>query len=172
MKMEFISVKKAKTPSFRVKSDLFILNNATFEFLKEKAEIHKSKKARICLHYSDSDKVNEMIICTYKGSYIRPHMHIEKCESYHVIEGTFSLIIFDNTGKIIKVINIEKDNIIKVPCALWHTMIVTSEYCIIHEVTSGPFNAGDTIFADWSPVEYEENMIIIKYLKSLKNNLL
>ena len=172
MKMEFISIKKAKTPSFHVKSDLFILDNDALEFLKEKASIHESKKARICLHKKDSDKVNEMIICTYEGAYVRPHMHIKKSESYHVVEGTFSLIFFDNSGEITKVINIIKDNIMKVPCAVWHTMIVTSKYCIIHEVTNGPFNVGNTIFADWSPSEYEDKVIIAKYLKSLKNHLL
>ena len=169
--MEFINIQKAKTPSFRVKSNLFILDNNAFEFLKGKAEIHESKKARICLHQNDSDKVNEMIICTYKGAYVRPHMHMEKSESYHVIEGTFSLILFDNSGKITKVIDAIKNNIIKVPCALWHTMIVTSKYCIMHEVTNGPFDADNTIFADWSPCESEEKVVIDKYLKSLKNNL-
>ena len=76
--MEFISRKKAKTPSFRVKSDLFILDDNAFEFLKKKAEIHESKKARICLHKNDTDKVNEMIICSYEGAYVRPHIHMEK----------------------------------------------------------------------------------------------
>lgn len=170
--MEFIPIKKAKTPSFRVKSDLFILDYNAFEFLKEKAEIHELKKARICLHKNDSDKVNEMIICTYEGAYVRPHMHMKKSESYHMIEGTCSLIFFDNTGKTTKVIKTIKDNIIKVPCSIWHTMIVTSKYCIIHEVTNGPFNTGNTIFADWSPSESEEKVVIAKYLKSLKNNLL
>jgi cupin fold WbuC family metalloprotein len=168
--MEFIPIEKAKTPSFRVNSDLFVLDNDTFKFLKENAISHKSKKARICLHKKDSDKVNEMIICTYKGAYIRPHMHLKKSESYHVIEGTFSLIFFNDDGKITKVFNAKKDNIIKVPFALWHTMVVTSKACIMHEVTNGPFDSGNTIFADWSPSEFEEKVVIDKYLDSLKSN--
>jgi len=171
-KEEFVSLKKAKSPSFRVKSDLFILDKNALEFLKEKAAIHESRKARICLHKNDSNKVNEMVICTYRDAYIRPHMHMKKSESYHVIEGAFSLILFNNSGKITKVVNITKDNIIKLPSTLWHTMIVTSKYCIMHEVTDGPFDAGSTIFAEWSPSEHEDKVVITKYLKSLRNHLL
>lgn len=36
-----------------------------------------------------------MLIVMAKGSYIRPHKHKNKSESFHIIEGLLDVIVFD-----------------------------------------------------------------------------
>ena len=47
-----------------------------------------------------------MMIILSKGTYIRPHKHVNKVESLHVIAGSADVIFFDNNGKILKRISL------------------------------------------------------------------
>jgi len=115
-------------------------------------------RARICVHQDPVDKVHEMLIAFVKGSYVRPHKHRDKSESFHLIQGNLSVIFFDDKG-------VETDRIAlsasdsKKPFFFrsdredWHTVLIESEYAVILETTSGPFVPTDKRSAPWSPIE-------------------
>jgi len=139
------------------------------KILKKKATESKLKRARICLHKSLDEKVQEMIIVFCKESYIRPHKHVNKSESFHLIEGELQVVFFDNEGKIINKINLssyskEKYFIYRLSSDCWHFVIPLSEYVIIHETTQGPFRAEEALFPSWAP-GYDENDKISLFIK-------
>ena len=41
-----------------------------------------------------------MLIVHHREAYVRPHKHFGKPESFHVIEGTARVVIFENDGQI------------------------------------------------------------------------
>ena len=95
-----------------------------------------------------------------KDCYVRPHKHLGKPESFHIITVTLKVIIFDEEGNIKEIIpmgNYESGQnfYYRISDPLYHTVIITSEIAVFHETTSGPFKKSDTIFAPWSPEEQD-----------------
>ena len=41
----------------------------------------------------------------------------------------------------------------------FHSLVIHSERLVFLEVTQGPFNKDDTVFAEWSPMENEGDKI-------------
>ena len=86
--------------------DVIKIGKEEIEWLKEKSLNNERKRCRICAHKDTDEKVHEMFIVHTKGTYVRPHKHINKSESHHIIEGSADVIIFDDAGKIKEVIEI------------------------------------------------------------------
>ena len=51
---------------------------------------------------NDKERIHEMIVFHKKGSYVRPHKHLNKLESFFIISGEVTLVIFDKKGIPIK----------------------------------------------------------------------
>ena len=74
------------------------------QLLKERALRNPRQRIRVCAHKSTDDPLHEMLIVHTKDTYVRPHKHFKKSESFHVIEGIVDVIVFDETGKVVEVI--------------------------------------------------------------------
>ena len=134
-------------------SEIFLLNISILEKLKKMAQNHPFKRARFCLHESLDNKVHEMIIVAHRDGVIEPHKHPEsKPESYHVIEGTLKVLIYDNEG-IVKEEFVLYDNqhpkMYRIKGGVWHQPIPLTEWVVYHEVATGPFKKEkDVIFLE------------------------
>ena len=141
------------------------------KLLKTKALESPLKRARICLHFNNTDTIQEMLIAFCKNSYIRPHRHIDKTESFHIIEGKGVVFFFDDDGNVIKYIYIDNSNtfIYKLSEPLWHTVIPITEFLVIHEVTTGPFIKDESTYAVWAPKddEYHEIQLFTEKLLTI-----
>ncbi len=62
------------------------------------------KRARLCTHPVPTDPLHEMLICLARGTYVRPHRHAGKSESFHIIEGELDVLLFHDGGSIREVI--------------------------------------------------------------------
>lgn len=144
-----------------------------------KSEIQNLKKSsvaptsvRICLHDSPEAALHEMLIVHQKDAYVKPHKHINKSESFHVIEGEMDVFIFDGAGKVIQKIQMGDYNSGKSFCyrlstSEYHTVLPKTKYVVFHEVTNGPFRREDTIFGEWAPDE-GEGKAVKSFIMSLK----
>ena len=138
----------------RNNQDTIYIDRKKLEELKILAQKDPNKRARICLHKDDGEMIQEMIIAFCKDSYIRPHRHIDKSESYHIIEGRIEIIFYNDNGiEIDKVVLSDKMDehpfLFRISNSDWHTVVPKSDFVIIHEVTKGPFNKNSSEFADW-----------------------
>tara|TARA_B100001769_G_C21870493_1_gene471082 strand:- start:381 stop:752 length:372 start_codon:yes stop_codon:yes gene_type:complete len=123
------------------------------------------------MHKNEKDKLHEMIILLAKDTYIRPHKHINKVESLHVIEGSADVIFFDDKGNVKEKKSLGKKNksmniYYRLSNSIFHTFVIKSKFFIFHETTEGPFLKSKTIFADWSPLE-SEKLKAKKFINSL-----
>jgi cupin fold WbuC family metalloprotein len=118
------------------------------------------KRARLCAHPSPSDSLHEMLICLARGTYVRPHRHAGKSESFHIIEGELDVVLFDDSGDITDVIEMGpyqsgKAFFYRLMKPAFHTVVVNTPHALFHETTNGPFDPADTEFAEWAPREGE-----------------
>lgn len=118
-------------------------------------------RSRICAHRDTSDLLHEMFIVLSRATYIRPHRHFGKSESFHIIQGELDVVIFDEQGLVADVVEMgcygsSRDFFYRLADPLFHTVLVRSETVVFHETTNGPFRREDTQFAPWSPAETEK----------------
>lgn len=153
-----MQINKYNKEVFYVKDQLIEIRRDYIEDLKKKCLHSKNKKARLCMHKDISSLIHEMIIVHTKDTYVRPHKHLNKIESFHVIEGSAKAVIFDEKQNIIKVMALgdylSGDNFYcRFIGPYYHALIIDSEFFVFHEITNGPFNRADTIFAPWAPAD-------------------
>ena len=120
------------------------LNKNLLEKLKKKAFNSKLKRSRICAHKSDRDKIHEMFVCLHKDTYVAPHFHKNKTESYHIIEGKVDIYFFNKKGEVKNKILLNsksknKNFYLRLDPNIFHTLVPKTKYVIFHEVTNGPF---------------------------------
>ena len=126
------------------------------DFLKAKAATNPRKRIRVCAHLDVEDTLHEMFIVHAKDTYVRPHKHLNKSESIHVIEGSLDMIIFDETGSVAEIVQLGdyssgKQFYYRSSESLFHTLLISSEILVFHETTNGPFDRSDTVWAPWAP---------------------
>lgn len=132
------------------------------------------KRARLCAHPDSTDRLHEMLIVLDRGTYIRPHRHANKAESFHIIEGELDVVIFHDDGTVRDVVRMGPYGAgrafyyrIMEPC--YHSVLVNTPHALFHETTNGPFDRNGTEFAPWSPAEGEPGAA--QYAESLRNSI-
>ena len=50
------------------------------------AERAEKRRSRICAHPTETDRLHEMLVVLDRSSYVRPHKHVGKVESYQIVE--------------------------------------------------------------------------------------
>lgn len=122
------------------------------------------KRIRLCAHGSPDDRLHEMLIVHERSTYVRPHKHLGKTESTHIIEGLVDVVLFDDDGQIERVISMGdyasgKTFYYRIETPVFHTLIIRSDVLVFHETTNGPFERRDTVFAPWAPEDNDVNFV-------------
>jgi len=130
--------------------------------LKEEAQKAPFRRARLCLHHDHTDPVHEMFIVFCRDSIVPIHKHLNKSESFHVIEGELDIVIFDDDGNLIRRVEMGppgsgKAFLYRMSVDAWHSVVPRSEFVAIHETTTGPFEKDDCAYAPW--VEYDDDAL-------------
>lgn len=143
-------------------------------FVKEKAQSNSRRRARICAHRLSSDSLHEMVIAISADSYVRPHRHVGKVESFHIIEGAVDVVVFDDSGAIIDVIELGdsatgRNLYYRLSDSRFHTLLIHGELLVVHEVTNGPFDPAQTLFAPFAPEEgrHDEAKQFMQHVREL-----
>ncbi len=141
--------------------------------LKKMAKLNKRRRIRLCAHKEVEEIIHEMLIVHERGCYVQPHMHKNKNESFHVIEGMADIILFDEEGRINEIIPMGdfgsgRKFYYRLPPSRYHTLFIKSEWLVFHEITKGPFKAEDTIFAPWSP-DTSDEILVSQYMEMIKS---
>lgn len=137
---------------------LTMLGRQDIASLKEMATRNQRKRIRLCAHKDEDDALHEMFIVHMKETYVKPHKHLTKGESFHVVEGTADVILFDEIGNITDVIPMgdytsARRFYYRLSDPSYHTVLITSEFLVFHESSNGPFRKADTVLAPWAPEE-------------------
>ena len=124
--------------------------------LKEEASQADRRRARLCLHMSESDSMQEMLIVFCRDAQIKPHRTLNKSESFHVVEGGLKMVMFNDDGTVDHSFEMGPPGsgqafMARFSSSPWYTYVPTSEFVDIHEISRGPFDPAATAFPDWAP---------------------
>lgn len=160
---------------FYAQDAVITIGAGEINFLKDAAKNSNRQRSRICTHSGPNDLIHEMFIGITSKSYIRPHKHLTKTESFYVIEGDVDVVMFDDFGNIVAVTELaepgrKKSSYFKMTEHLFHTLILRSEYLILHEVTNGPFISNESLLASFAPSE-DAKLDGIQYLSDIKEKV-
>jgi len=159
------------------------VNREDIETLTMQAEKNERKRMRLCAHHRLEDPLHEMLIIHTSETYVRPHKHLNKSESFHVVEGRVDVVMFDEMGTIIVVLPMGDYRsglyyFYRIADPVIPTLIIRYDVLVIHEVTNGPFKPEETIHASWAPEDkdYTAKKAFMQNLGEaleifLKNNL-
>ncbi len=129
--------------------------------LKEMAARNPRRRIRLCAHPDTADPLHEMLIVHMKEAYVPPHRHPGKSESFHIIEGELTVVVFDEAGVVTDVIEMGEPGsgrafYYRLSEVRYHTVIATTDVVVFHEVTNGPFRQEDLERAPWAPGEDDD----------------
>lgn len=127
-------------------------------FLKARALENQRVRSRICLHSTPDDPLHDMVLVFHNTTYFRPLRHIERSQLFHILEGAMSLVLLDDSGSVLEVIEL---GAVGSPHAfeaflspgVWYSFVLRSEWLVIRETTTGPMTATDRQYAPFSPEE-------------------
>jgi len=145
-------------------------------FVKQQARISPRMRARICAHKMNDDPLHEMLIAMSAGSYIHPHKHFGKSESFHIVEGEVEVVIFDENGRITNVLELGilgsgRKFFYRLSEAKFHTLIIHTDFLVLHEITNGPFVRDNLTLAPFAPTEGEFERVK-KYMHTVSEQTL
>lgn len=148
---------RAQNPEVYYSDDAIVTaDDAVIAELKRIAAGNPRLRSRLCTHPDPASGLHEMLIVHHREAYVRPHKHLGKPESFHVIEGTAQVVIFEDDGRIREVLEMApygrgKHCYYRMPEKVFHSILITSEWLVFHETTAGPFDPSRTAFPDWAP---------------------
>lgn len=139
--------------------------------LKARASKNPRRRVRVCAHRSVDDAVHEMLIVMAHGCYIRPHKHVGKSESFHVVDGALDVVVFDEEGQVTQVLPLGDYSsggrfYYRSDVELYHTVFIRSAVAVLHESTRGPFRPSDNVLAPWAPDE-KDALAVAEFLSKL-----
>lgn len=142
------------------------VTHATVAELKRRALASPRKRFRLCMHQSAEERTHEMLIVFHEDAFMPPHRHpVGKSESYHVVEGSMTVFMFDDLGNVLRAIDMgpaggDKTFLYRLSSNLWHMPVATSPWLVYHETYSGPFDKNvDVEFPSWAPQEHDTDHV-------------
>jgi len=138
---------------------ILAIGESELVFLQNNVDATARKRTRLCVHQDSEEPLHEMFVTYTSKTYMRPNRH-PKDESLHLLEGNADLILFDESGGVTEIVQLNGDPAsgspfyCRIPQGIYHTMLMRSDHLVIHEGITGPFRPGTTtVFAPWSPPE-------------------
>ena len=81
---------------FYTGNSLKTISTVDIDQITEIARKSDRRRARICAHQNKTDSLHNMLIALCNDTYVRPHKHIEKPETFHVVKGRMKIVIFED----------------------------------------------------------------------------
>jgi len=144
---------KAKTVAWFSEYGTIGVSRALLEEMKARARKDRTD-LRICLHESPIATYHDMIILQHRENFYRPHKHLNKGETWHILEGRLTSFVFDDLGKVTDTCCLSPEGtfLFRISTGKYHMGIPVSDIVIYHESKPGPFlGPEDSIFPSWAP---------------------
>lgn len=171
--MNPLPLKKINDEVYVATEEIVRLDRHAIDFIRDCALRNPRGRARICAHKDFGDNLQEMLIGIAPGSYVRPHRHHGKIESFHLVEGSADIVILSEQGSIEDVVELgpNANFYYRLDSPRYHTLLINSPVLLIHETTNGPFDPNQTDWANFSPAEgAAESADYVSQLRQRVNN--
>ena len=145
-------------------ADVQIIDEELFDQVAVRAQDAPRKRMNHNFHAGAEDNPHRFLNVLLRGTYIRPHRHLEppKSEAFLILEGMAEVIVFEEDGRIRNRYRLgdlgqgKRNWGVDLAPGVWHTVVPLSDRVICYEVKPGPWEpSSDKEFAAWAPREGE-----------------
>lgn len=152
-----LPLEKINDEVFYATGEIVRLDARAVDFVRAQATRNARGRARICTHRNADEPLHEMLIAVASSSYIRPHRHHGKSESFHLVDGEADVVVLNDDGEIEDVVELGPAGnfYYRLDAPRYHTLVLHSPVLVIHEITNGPFTPGASDSAPFAPAEGE-----------------
>jgi cupin fold WbuC family metalloprotein len=145
---------------FYASDPIVVADEAIVGFLKQQASTNAVRRARVCAHPRPEDEQHDMLIVSHRDTYVAPHRHLSKSESFLVIEGEADVLLFEEDGTLLSQFLMGQAQsghpfFYRMPARRYHSLRIRSEFLVFAEATRGPFDKADMESAPWAPAPHE-----------------
>lgn len=107
------------------------------------------------LHESMDEPIHRLLNALEPRTYLPPHRHRDKVETYLVLRGSLLAFFFDDEGNVTEKACLSPDKGsygLEIPAGTWHGIVVLEPGTIIFEVKSGPYQPlASEDLGSWAP---------------------
>lgn len=97
-------------------------------------------RANANLHTDLSDPVQRLAIAMQPDTLVLPHRHPQTWEVLSALRGRFSVLLFDEDGKVSERAELgEHATVVEIPAGVWHAVLSRDDGAVIFEVKQGPY---------------------------------
>jgi cupin fold WbuC family metalloprotein len=153
-----------------------LIDNALLDEVCAQAAASPRRRKNRNFHPYDEHPGHRLLNAMQPDSYIPPHRHLDpnKDETFVVLRGLLGLVLFDDTGKVIRLAKVGAGGTaigVDIPHGTWHTAVALEPDTVFLEAKAGPylpFTPAEK--APWAPAENTAGAA--PYLAALKDRLL
>lgn len=150
-----IRMLRTSEEAFHTSDRLVAVSHAEIDVLKAELPATNRKRIRLCCHPNSHAWMHEMFVLYTKQTYIQPNKHLAKDETFLILEGEADFIFYTESGDVSKIIPLGtpesgKTFFVRVPQGVYHSVVMHSDYLVIHEATPGPYDREHTVWAPWA----------------------
>ena len=124
-----------------------------------KAELQAKEKSRLRMNYnfhaSMDAPIHRLLNALEPGTYLPPHRHTDKEETYLVLRGSLLAFFYDDAGNVTDKVCLnpsEGKYGLEIPSNTWHSIIALESGTVIFEIKKGPYQPlPSEDLASWAP---------------------
>lgn len=129
------------------------------EELLDNVTAQAKENARLRMNYNFHETmdapVHRMLNALEPGTYLPPHRHSDKEETYLVLRGRLMAFFYDEEGNVTEKIclnPLEGRYGLEIPPRIWHSIIALESGTVIFEIKKGPYQPlSPEDMASWAP---------------------
>ena len=120
-------------------------------------EARESSRLRMNYNFHESldSPIHRLLNALEPGTYLPPHRHTDKEETYVVLRGSLLTFFYDDLGNVIEKVNLNPSAGVygvEIPSGTWHSIIALEPGTVIFEIKSGPYKPlPPEDIAPWAP---------------------
>ncbi len=108
--------------------------------LSQQAAQSPRLRANSNLHQELSDPVQRLAIAMEPDTLVLPHRHPHTWEVLTALRGRFTVLVFDDAGKVTGHAELGVDtSVVEIPAGGWHAVLSRDAGAVIFEVKHGPY---------------------------------
>ena len=97
-------------------------------------------RANSNLHTDLADPIQRLAIAMEPDTLILPHRHPQTWEVLTALRGRFTVLVFDDAGRVIERAVLGEDtSVVEIPAGGWHAVLSRDAGAVIFEVKHGPY---------------------------------
>jgi len=133
-----------------------LVSEGVIDILKSSARTNSKRRARFCAHPSPDADQHDMLIVSHRDTYVTPHRHLDKSESFTILQGSALVLLFAEDGTLEQVEKMGAPDsgypfFYRMPPRQFHSLSIESELLVFLESAKGPFRPNAMENAAWAP---------------------